>query len=170
MMIKLMGKRIRVNCINYMDYLTDDMIDLYEKAFRQADESGDGELDKDEIRHMLKHMGISMDRKSFDELFKEVDRDMSGKIEFDEYCAMMVKLTGVRKRINAREYTGLQIRALKFQSSSSTFPRARTCELRRARSRLYRSQMLQVNTRWKALAEIYTMHSFAPFLESQFVL
>ena len=31
-----------------------------------------------------------------------------------------------------------------------------------ARSRLYRSQILQVNTRWKALAEIYTMHSFAP--------
>ena len=35
--------------------------------------------------------------------------------------------------------------------------------LYRARSRLYRSQILQVNTRWKALAEIYTMHSFAPF-------
>ena len=31
-----------------------------------------------------------------------------------------------------------------------------------ARSRLYRSQILQINTRWKALAEIYTMHSFAP--------
>ena len=43
------------------------------------------------------------------------------------------------------------------------FPRARTYELIRARSRLYRSQILQVNTRWKALAEIYTMHSFAPF-------
>ena len=43
------------------------------------------------------------------------------------------------------------------------FPRARTFELFRARSLLYRSQILQVNTRWKALAEIYTMHSFAPF-------
>ena len=32
-----------------------------------------------------------------------------------------------------------------------------------ARSRLYRRRFLQVNTRWKALAEIYTMHSFAPF-------
>ena len=36
-------------------------------------------------------------------------------------------------------------------------------KLRGARSRLYRRQFLQVNTRWKALAEIYTMHSFAPF-------
>ena len=35
-------------------------------------------------------------------------------------------------------------------------------KLRGARSRLYRRRFLQVNTRWKALAEIYTMHSFAP--------
>ena len=35
-------------------------------------------------------------------------------------------------------------------------------KLYRARSRLYRSHILQVNSRWKALAEIYTMHSFAP--------
>ena len=47
------------------------------------------------------------------------------------------------------------------------FPRARTYELIRARSRLYRSQILQVNSRWKALAEIYTMHSFAPFWNPQ---
>ena len=33
-------------------------------------------------------------------------------------------------------------------------------------SRLYRSQILQVNTRWKALAEIYTIHSFAPLHRS----
>ena len=36
-------------------------------------------------------------------------------------------------------------------------------KLRGACSRLYRRRFLQVNTRWKALAEIYTMRSFAPF-------
>ena len=35
-------------------------------------------------------------------------------------------------------------------------------EVQTARYRLYRSQILQQNMRWKALAEIYTMHSFAP--------
>ena len=50
------------------------------------------------------------------------------------------------------------------------FPRARTYELNRARSRLYRSQILQANTRWKALAEICTMHSFAPFSKLNCVL
>ena len=39
----------------------------------------------------------------------------------------------------------------------------RAGKLYRAQSRLYRSHILQVNIRWKALAEIYTMHSFAPF-------
>ena len=34
-----------------------------------------------------------------------------------------------------------------------------------ARSRLYRRRFLQVNTRWKALVEIYTMHSSAPFFK-----
>ena len=35
------------------------------------------------------------------------------------------------------------------------------CKLDRARSRLHRGQNLQVNVSLKALAEIYTMHSFA---------
>ena len=38
-----------------------------------------------------------------------------------------------------------------------------TGKLYRARSRLYRIQILQVNMRLKALAEIYTMHSLAAF-------
>ena len=38
---------------------------------------------------------------------------------------------------------------------------ARLGKLDRARSRLYRGQILQENMRLKALAEIYTMHSFA---------
>ena len=46
-------------------------------------------------------------------------------------------------------------------------PKQRSCsaygKLWRARSRLYRSQLLQLNMRSKALAEVYTMHSFAQF-------
>ena len=39
-------------------------------------------------------------------------------------------------------------------------------KLYRARSRLYRGQILQVSMRLKALAEIYTMHSFAQLLHN----
>ena len=45
--------------------------------------------------------------------------------------------------------------------SRAPLVQARPGKLDRARSRLYRSQILQVNMRLKALAEIYTMHSFA---------
>merc|ERR1719428_2742526 len=53
---------------------------------------------------MVKRLGLQLSKEQLDEIFREVDKDQSGEIEFDEYCAMMVKLTGVRKRINAREY------------------------------------------------------------------
>ena len=46
-------------------------------------------------------------------------------------------------------------------STSRTDCSQRLAALYRARSRLCRSQILQVNMRLKALAEIYTMHSFA---------
>ena len=38
-------------------------------------------------------------------------------------------------------------------------------KLYKAHYQLYRSQILQENLRWEALAEINTMHSFAPFSE-----
>ena len=41
------------------------------------------------------------------------------------------------------------------------FPRARTFELFRARSRLYRSQILQLNTRLKARDAIYKIYTYA---------
>ena len=44
----------------------------------------------------------------------------------------------------------------------------RAGKLDRARPRLYRTQFLQINICWKALAEIYTMHSFAPFSNLNF--
>ena len=45
----------------------------------------------------------------------------------------------------------------------------RAGKLNRARSQLYRIQILQENMRWKALAEIYTLHSFAPFAKLNFL-
>ena len=41
-------------------------------------------------------------------------------------------------------------------------------KLYKARSRLYRNEILQENMRLKALAEIYKMHSFAPFSNLNF--
>merc|ERR550537_2128900 len=53
---------------------------------------------------MIKRVGVNLTKDQLTEIINEVDKDNSGEVEFDEYCNMMVKLTGVRKRINAREY------------------------------------------------------------------
>ena len=50
-------------------------------------------------------------------------------------------------------------------SPGSSYP----AELCRARSRLYRSQILQENMRLKALGKIYTMHSFAQLCNHNFL-
>ena len=104
MMIKLLGRRVRCDLINYREYLTEDKIDQYEEYFREADTDFDGSLDKGELEAMLSKINVKLNSQQLDEIIREVDRDNSGKVEFDEYCNMMVKLTGVRKRINAREY------------------------------------------------------------------
>ena len=58
------------------------------------------------------------------------------------------------------------LRWLRSALALSWLRRCFTSKLYRARSQLYRSQNLQVNIRFKALAEMYKMHSFAQLLES----
>ena len=53
--------------------------------------------------------------------------------------------------------------------SQPTAEPAEPDKLYRARSRLYRSEILQENVRLKALAEIYTMHSFAQLCNLNFL-
>ena len=55
-------------------------------------------------------------------------------------------------------------------ADDSSLHREGSGKLNRARSRQNRSQILQVNMRLKALAEIYTMHSFAQLSNLNFLL
>ena len=75
-------------------------------------------------------------------------------------CAMRCAISFFPKPVNSCWAANKRFEISKFKFK---FPRALNLRNDRARSRLYRSQILQVNTRWKALAEIYTMQSFAPF-------
>ena len=56
-------------------------------------------------------------------------------------------------------------RSAKKSTASPKFQQilTETCNLAGARSRLYGGQILQVNMRWKARAEIYAMPAFAPW-------
>jgi len=104
MMIKLLNRRIRADCIDYRDYLADALISRYEQMFRQYDASGDGSISREELEDMLQKLNINLTAIQIDEVIAEVDKDGSGEIEFDEFLSMMAKLGGARKKIRPREY------------------------------------------------------------------
>ena len=67
------------------------------------------------------------------------EASMRANVDKERNRVKKLEAHGLQHGLSASDMsTGLQIRALKFQSSSSKFPRARTCELVRARSRLYK--------------------------------
>ena len=63
-------------------------------------------------------------------------------------CAMRCAISFFPKPVNSCWAANKRFEISKFKFK---FPRARTYELIRARSRLYRSQILQLNTRWNKL-------------------
>ena len=71
----------------------------------------------------------------------------------------MLNREGGRPQRQRAVRAGAELRLLHCEGSG---------KLDRARARLYRSQFLQENMRLKALAEIYTMHSFAQLCNLNF--
>merc|ERR1719482_1039959 len=104
MMIKLLNKKVRADLIDYKSYLTEDNIEMFRKTFNKWDEDESGALGKAEISEMFRSLGLNLSSEQLDSIIAEVDKDKSGEIEFDEFCCMMAKLKGFRKRIQPREY------------------------------------------------------------------
>ena len=74
-------------------------------------------------------------------------------------CAVLTFRCHRRSRFQSSQERGFAVEPCLQLVAQLRAPRE---DVQRRRSRRYRGQILQVNTRWKALAEIYTMHSFAP--------
>lgn len=53
--------------------------------FNRIDDSGDGQLDKEEVGQLFGHLGIQLSSEQFTQVFKELDRDDEGLVEFDEF-------------------------------------------------------------------------------------
>ena len=73
----------------------------------------------------------------------------------------LISLIFCSRTRSAWSHTLCSARAAPFGGCSQPFGSARSGKLHSSRSRLYRSKILQENMRLKALAEIYTMYSFA---------
>ena len=90
------------NRIEYSEFVAG-VIDVYEErmndllwgVFQRIDIDGNGQLDTNEIKQVLKkgelnNLGLSPTDKDIDIMFKQLDRDGSGKISYDEFKACVL--------------------------------------------------------------------------------
>jgi len=74
--------------MNEKDLITNERL---KAAFRLFDKDGNGTISPEEIKEVL---GLTeQDNEMIDKLIDEVDENKDGEIQFDEFCAMMKKLT-----------------------------------------------------------------------------
>ncbi len=55
------------------------------EVFNKADKDGDKTLTKDEVRKMLREMQLSVDKKSFNEIYQKFDIDKNGLLDRNEF-------------------------------------------------------------------------------------
>jgi Ca2+-binding EF-hand superfamily protein len=73
------------------------------EAFRRADTDGSNELERHELRDLLKGLGIEPMRHVLDEVFAETDADGKGTLDVIEFEAVMDLIRG-REGFTKREY------------------------------------------------------------------
>ncbi|XP_052766857.1 calmodulin-beta-like, partial [Mya arenaria] len=71
--------------------LTEEQTGEFREAFNLFDKDGDGTIDTKELGNAMKAMGQSPTEEELRDMIAEVDADGSGSIDFNEFCAMMVK-------------------------------------------------------------------------------
>ncbi|KAL5972638.1 Calcium-dependent protein kinase 19 [Asimina triloba] len=81
--------------IDYIEFITAtmhrhrlDRDDHLYKAFQYFDKDNSGYITRDELEHAMKEHGMGDDA-SIREIISEVDADNDGKINYEEFCAMM---------------------------------------------------------------------------------
>lgn len=110
LMIKILGSRPRADLINYKEWCDSKTLQNIKTIFRKYDTSGDGSIGYVELNQVFQDMGLKLSLPQVEEICREVDKDGSGEIEFDEFAAMWVVLARRNKILNPREYmTGAEI-------------------------------------------------------------
>jgi centrin-1 len=69
--------------------LTEDEVLEIKEAFDLFDGDKSGEIDTEELKQALKNLGIDAKNQTLTNMMNDLDKDKSGKIDFDEFIEMM---------------------------------------------------------------------------------
>lgn len=77
-----------------------DSAELWE-LFARFDTDHSGTIDKQELKSAMRSMGLQVDGEAnkleFERMFKEIDRDNNGKIDFEEFLFLATEQLGARQ-------------------------------------------------------------------------
>ena len=89
-------------CIFYVSRL--------KKAFDEIDLDSSGEIQTTELKHALEMLGFKSSFSEVKELMLQVDKDMSGSVNFEEFCNCFCNLPSPDFRIIVKQWaTGLSL-------------------------------------------------------------
>lgn len=74
-----------------MEYLSEDQIEEFKKAFKHFDVNGDGVISISELANAMKELGHNPTEIELQEMVQEVDSNKDNCLDFDEFVRMMVK-------------------------------------------------------------------------------
>merc|ERR1711988_1175230 len=69
--------------------LTAEQIGRFQDAFARHDSTGEGNIDTDQLRQVLKYIGQNPTEAELQDMVNEVDKDGTGSIDFPEFLTLM---------------------------------------------------------------------------------
>lgn len=73
-----------------VDQLSKEQIADFEEAFKKLDPDGNGFISAEEVRDAMKQSGEELSDEYVDEIFREVDIDEDGQINFEDFVKTMM--------------------------------------------------------------------------------
>ncbi|CAM9174501.1 unnamed protein product [Choristocarpus tenellus] len=73
-----------------MRNLTEEEREEYQESFNIFDKNGDGTIDQNELRVVLRSLGYSPTSRQLEEMISKVDENKDGVLTFDEFVNMML--------------------------------------------------------------------------------
>jgi len=71
--------------------LSPEQLNEFREAFSVFDKDGDGTISEKELGTVMRALGLNPTEEELTQMVKEVDQDGNGEVDFDEFCAMMIR-------------------------------------------------------------------------------